>query len=154
MKITMELPGLYQKLPYAAAQGETRDRQQQPEKAEQRADLSHDVQRPVGIVPDVPAQYYVNQKSGAEFHGGYGRRRYKALCPQGESRGAYDIHEGEAGSPAQQHRPVGPAPPDYLDKTVKARAENIDKQCFHDQYSFPKISKKPLTRRETAGIFI
>ena len=83
----------------------------------------------------MPAKYYVNQTSCAELHRAYDERTQNGLYKHGKGASAYDVHEREARTAAQEHSPVRPAAPYDFEQTVKPCADDVNEKKFQNHHS-------------------
>ena len=114
----LSLPG-GELLPHGPPQPHAGDGKPKPEQGIQRADLPEDVERPVCVVPDVPAEAQVDEHAGEILHRRDGSRAQRPAPPEHGALAPRDqIDQHGAHAAAQQHRPVRPAAPEQLQPAV------------------------------------
>ncbi len=98
---------------------ERRNADKKPSYCKTRTYLPQDVKRPVGIVPDIPAETSVNYHSYGKFNCGYHKGTDKAATEQSEVGSGTDIIKyNHYQSTRYRHCPMGITPYYNFNKSV------------------------------------
>lgn len=84
-----------------------------------RTDLSQNIKRHIGIIPDLPAHDEIIKNSNGKFNGSNYHRPDKAASYKRHGvMTVYTIKNGKNSSAGKRHGPVRVAAADYFDKAV------------------------------------
>ena len=115
-----------------AAKGSGQSAQSAPEQGIERTDLPQNIQRHIGIVPNVPAQVQIDDASRREFRRRDGERTENTADEQGKPSAVYvqSVQDEKAYPARYRHAPVGVAAPENFQHAVQRTAEEKNHRPF------------------------